>query len=150
MWHRLLPEIQFHVALDRPPDVLVVHAGGNDMGLRSSREIVRDIKVDFLRLWSMFPGLVLVWSDMIARKDWRQARSVEKINKARVKLNKEVGRFVRRNGGLVARHLDLEGENGEFLQGDRVHLNDVGNELWFLSLREAIDTAIRVWRDEHR
>ncbi|XP_056388331.1 collagen alpha-2(I) chain-like [Hyla sarda] len=89
LWCGVLPEVQFNASLDRHPDILVVHAGGNDLGLRSSREIIRDIKLDILRLKSTFPGLLFVWSDMVARRVWRHARSVDRLNKARVKLNKE-------------------------------------------------------------
>lgn len=42
VWSRLLPEFHYYATLDRPPDVLVVHAGGNDLGTRSLRELVRD------------------------------------------------------------------------------------------------------------
>ncbi|XP_056407256.1 uncharacterized protein LOC130298351 isoform X2 [Hyla sarda] len=148
LWCGVLPEVQFNASLDRHPDILVVHAGGNDLGLRSSRELIRDIKLDILRLKSTFPGLLFVWSDMVARRVWRHARSVDRLNKARVKLNKEVGRFVRRNGGIVVRHTDLEGEPWEFLDPDGIHLNDIGMDLWALALQGGIELALRVWRDE--
>lgn len=73
LWHRFLPTVQFHVVLDSPPDILLVHAGSNDMGVHPSREIIRDIKLDFLRLWAMFPKIILVRSEIIGRKEWRQA-----------------------------------------------------------------------------
>lgn len=39
---------------------------------------------------------------------WRLTRLVEKVNKARIRMNKKVDRFVTRNGGLVIRHLELK------------------------------------------
>lgn len=104
------------------------------LGIRSSKKIVRDVKVYFLSLWTRFPGIVLVWSDLITCKEWQQVRSVERLNKVRVKLNKEVGR-----------HTELEGNNGEFLR----NLNSIGIDLWSLFLQEAIETTIWLWRDEH-
>lgn len=67
MWNRLLSEVQFYAGLDRAPDVLVMHAGGNVLGVRAARELLRDIKLDCLRLWASYPGNILVWSDIVAR-----------------------------------------------------------------------------------
>lgn len=120
------------------------------MAVRASREVIRDIKTDLLRLWSACPGLIVVWSDMVARKVWRQARSVDRVNKARIKVNKEVGRFVKRNGGIVVRHREFEEGSANFLRGDGVHLHAVGFDLWNLHIQEGIETAWRVWRDSCR
>ena len=112
LWSRVVPEVHKWARLDRPPDVLVIHAGGNDLGVRSMLEIARDIKFDFQRLRLSFPETVVVWSDMVARTSWRMARSVDAVNRARRKLNRNVGRFVLRNGGLVVRHPGLEVDIG--------------------------------------
>lgn len=50
LWGRLVSEVQRYAAKDRPPDVLVLHVGGNDLGLRSMIDITRDIKLDVGRL----------------------------------------------------------------------------------------------------
>lgn len=122
LWSRMLPEIYHFAALDHYPNILVLHAGGNDMAVRASRDIIRDIKIYLLHLWSACPTMiVVVWSDIVARKVWRQARSVDRVNKARVKINKEVGCFVKKNGGVVVQHRDFEESPGEFLWGDGIH-----------------------------
>lgn len=61
-------------------------------------------------------------------------------------MNKKVGRFIVRNGGLVIRHLDLETDTWQFLRGDGVHLNAVGTDLWLLGLEDGLQQAFRVWR----
>ncbi|XP_018424803.1 PREDICTED: NXPE family member 1-like [Nanorana parkeri] len=99
VWSVVVPEVTRFAELDRPPDVLVLHAGGNDLGQRSMRELIRDVKYDYLRLLEAFPGMIIVWSDVVARTAWQMAWSVDRVNKARIKVNKEVGRFVARNGG---------------------------------------------------
>lgn len=50
LWSRVLPEVHQYARLDRPLHILVVHVGGNDLGLRATRKLFRDIKLDFLRL----------------------------------------------------------------------------------------------------
>lgn len=80
LWGRLVSEVQRYAARDRPSDVLVLHVGGNDLGLRSMIDITRDIKLDVGCLREEFPDMVIIWSDMVARTTWRMARSVEGIN----------------------------------------------------------------------
>lgn len=86
----------------------------------------------------------MVWLDIVARRVWRAARLVDMVNKARAK---EVGRFVKRNGGIVVRHRDLEGASSDFLRDDGVYLNAIGINMWCLGLQEGLETALRVWRD---
>lgn len=129
-----LPELQFYVGFDRAPDVLVIHAGGNYLSVRTTREILRDIKLDCLHLWTSYPGIVLVRSDIVARRVWRQARSLNGLNKTQAKLNKTVGRFVTRTGGIVVRHRELEAVDDSLLRPDGVHLNAIGLDIWILSL----------------
>lgn len=147
MWGQVLPEFHYFSRIDRPPDVLVLQAGGNDLGVRAARDLVRDIKFDILRLLRDFPGCIIVWSDIVARKVWRFARSVSRVNKARIKLNREVGRFVARLGGIVIRHRELEDQSVRYWRDDGVHLNAVGIDIWSLDLQEGVARALQVWRD---
>ncbi|XP_077318300.1 uncharacterized protein LOC143940612 isoform X2 [Lithobates pipiens] len=146
LWSRVLREVQHYSRLDRPPDVLLLHVGGDDLGIRTSLDLSRDIKFDFQCLRSMFPNTIFVWSEMVARTSWNLAMSVERLNKARIKVNKEVGKFFVRNGGLTIRHRDLEKEPQLFLKEDGVHLNTVGIDIWSLGLQEGIQRALRMWR----
>lgn len=65
---------------------------------------------------------------------WRQAQSSQKTNKARTKLNRAVGRFVARNGGIVVRHRDLEVVDDGLLWDNGIHLNTIGFDIWMLAL----------------
>lgn len=83
MWSRVVYEVECYAW----------HAGGNDLGVRTIRELISDIKSDFFKLRTAFPNTMLLWSDIVARTMWRMARSVARINKARIRVNKVVGRF---------------------------------------------------------
>lgn len=146
LWSRIVPEVHRFAWLHRPPDILVLHVGGNDLGLRSMLDITWDIKFDFLRLPMAFPGMVIVWSDIIARTAWRLARSVERVNKARKKINRDVSGFVVMNGGAGNQTFGAGVETWRYLRGDGVHLNSVGINMWSLGLQDGIQRALRVWR----
>lgn len=146
LWGRLISEVQRYALRDRAPDVLVLHLGGNDLGVRSMVYISRDIKFDVWRWMQEFSKMVIVWSDMVARTTWRMARSFEGVNRARREINREVSKFMVKNGGSAIRHLELEFETWRYLRRDGVHLNDVGIDLWALGLQDGIQRAIWVWR----
>lgn len=57
-----------------------------------------------------------------------------RINKARVRVNRVVGRFMVKQGGMVIRHIELETNVGLYLRRDGVHLSAVGIDLWSLGL----------------
>ncbi|XP_077140621.1 uncharacterized protein LOC143805314 isoform X4 [Ranitomeya variabilis] len=147
VWGQFLSEFHHFVRLDRVPDIVVIHLGGDDLGKRPCRVLIKDIKCDMLRLWAMFPKVVVVWSDIIKRKIWCGARSVAGVNKARIKLNKAVSRFMGRNGAVVVRHVNLESGEGSYWRADGVHLNEVGTDMWCLAIQEGIETALKVWGD---
>ncbi|KAM4026860.1 uncharacterized protein ACNLHF_022729 [Anomaloglossus baeobatrachus] len=54
-WGRVVPEFRFHCKVERPPDVLVLHVGGNDLGARASRDLIRDVHLNEvgLDLWAL-------------------------------------------------------------------------------------------------
>ncbi|CAN2387350.1 hypothetical protein PRIEUP_LOCUS8384, partial [Pristimantis euphronides] len=144
-WGRILGEVQRFVSLDGTPDIIVVHAGGNDIGKRPCR----DIKYDILRLWKLYPKMVVVWSEIVKRKSWRNARSVEKLDKARIKVNRMVSAFVTRNGGVAVRHRELEAASVNYWRQDGVHLTEVGLAFWLLDIQEGVERAIAVWGASH-
>lgn len=74
------------------------------------QELIRDIKYVFVRLQLSFPSMLLVWLDIVAHTSWRGARSLEGLNKARIKVSKAVRHYFVRNGGLVIQHFELEQE----------------------------------------
>lgn len=146
IWGRVVSEVERFAWLDRPPDVLVIHAGGNDLGVRTVRDLIEDVKADLLHLHTTYPNTLLLWSDIVARTSWRNARSVVRINKARIRVNKVVGRFLVQQGGMVIRHRELKINVGLYLRRDGAHLTDVGTDLWTMGLQEGIQRALRVWR----
>lgn len=150
LWSWVLLEVHWYARLDWPPGILLLRVGGNDPGLRAARELILDTTLDFLHLRSFFPDTILVWSDIVAKSAWRMARSMDKLSKAQIKVNKEVATFFVMNGGLAVRHLKLEGDNWIYSRGDGVYLNAIGIDMRFLSLQEGIQRAFPLWRAAKR
>ncbi|XP_063295456.1 uncharacterized protein LOC134582747 [Pelobates fuscus] len=87
------------VAGGHRPDLLVLHAGGNDLGLTPQRRLVKWMKQDLNSLRDLLPGVMLVWSEIVPRRRWRHARDPEAIDRCRKKVNSLMASFVRKLGG---------------------------------------------------
>ncbi|XP_031758505.1 collagen alpha-1(I) chain-like isoform X2 [Xenopus tropicalis] len=144
-WDEIVPRAVQKAKESGPPSVILIHAGGNDLGLCPMKALISTIRTDCFRLRSLFEGLIIIWSDIIPRTHWRGARSHRAINRVRIKVNKAVASNVQKNGGLVVRHRELE-NNMAFFRTDGIHLNEVGLDLFNFNLQEAITLAWKSWR----
>ncbi|OCT60520.1 hypothetical protein XELAEV_18046547mg [Xenopus laevis] len=108
------------------PHILVMHLGGNDMGIMSQRDLVRQVKIDIDKNRSLFVGVGILLSEMVPRLVWRWARDCSAMERSRVKFNKLLSVFVRRSGGVVIWHKELESVLPGYYRRDGVHLSEVG------------------------
>ncbi|CAH2329872.1 Hypothetical predicted protein, partial [Pelobates cultripes] len=107
------------------PNVVVIHGGGNDLGLVPQRELVKCMKQDVDRLRGLVPGVKVVWSEMVPRLCWRYARDEKAVSRCRGKVNRTMAVFIRRLGGVVVRHRELEERLPGYFRDDGVHLSDL-------------------------
>ncbi|OCT76602.1 hypothetical protein XELAEV_18031805mg [Xenopus laevis] len=144
-WEEVVPMIIQEAKRVGPPNIILVHAGGNDLARCPMKQLTKNIKRDFVRLWTIFPGVCLLWSEILPRKKWRGARSHGAVDNARIKINKAVSKFVQGQGGVAIRHREFDNP-GEFCSVDEVHLNELGMDLFNFNLRDSLGFAWRVWR----
>ncbi|KAM3606600.1 uncharacterized protein V6R79_019448 [Siganus canaliculatus] len=69
-WHQFIPLFGQALGGRTAPDVLVIVCGSNDLGSSTTLDLVGRMKSD---LQSLFPELVLVWSEINQRQQWRSA-----------------------------------------------------------------------------
>ena len=46
------------------PQVLLLHLGGNDLGLLTGKALIMQARFDFERIWEVWPWPWIVWSNM--------------------------------------------------------------------------------------
>ncbi|XP_066438243.1 serine/arginine repetitive matrix protein 4-like [Eleutherodactylus coqui] len=122
--------------------ILVIHAGGNDLGKMKTRDLLAIMKQDILRFRSCFQEVIIVWYDIVARRYWRGARNVEAIEKVRKLVNMKMSQFVQSIGGVAVRHWELEGKERGSLREDGVHLNDLGLDTFLSGLQDGVEAAL--------
>ncbi|KAM8930714.1 uncharacterized protein RCH25_006646 [Pelodytes ibericus] len=141
-WVRLLPELVSLSRLLGPPDVLLIHLGGNDLGSIPVWGLCDLIKQDLARVLILFPDVHLVWSELVPRKYWRAAHSQKAMERCRIKINKQVSKFVLGVGGVTIRHRVFERDAAVYFRSDGVHLTEVGLDLFNLALQDGVEQAM--------
>ncbi|XP_054870985.1 uncharacterized protein LOC129350063 [Amphiprion ocellaris] len=135
-WNGVIPRFYAELAQQTPPDVLVVHAGGNDLGLVSPAEHAANIEADLVHLHKAFPSMAIVFSAINERKAWRYGKPV-KINADRKMVNRYLKKAAGSFGGRVVEHHSLRHFEKVFLP-DGVHFNKRGNRIFLTKIRNDV------------
>ncbi|KAM3936789.1 uncharacterized protein RB166_000745 [Leptodactylus fuscus] len=141
-WCQVLPEAIEISRSTSLPVILVVHAGGNDIGTLSMAELITLMRADIDRMMGYFTEVVLVWSEMVPRVTWQSAKEATAIERSRRAINSRLSRFVWAKGGVVVRHRQLEGDNRRLMRPDGVHLNDIGLDIFLSGIQDGVEQAL--------
>ncbi|XP_077141285.1 uncharacterized protein LOC143805642 [Ranitomeya variabilis] len=141
-WKQVFKEMVGIARMAEHPVIMVVHAGGNDLGKQKVAELYKWVTTDMERFSCLFRNIILVWSDITPRAVWRGARDKKAIERTRVKFNARIGKYVRGRGGVVIRHHPLQGDNTPQLRPDGVHLTDIGLDIFLSDLQDGVEQAL--------
>ncbi|XP_053560520.1 uncharacterized protein LOC128651511 isoform X2 [Bombina bombina] len=84
-WELLFPVFVEYSKVFHHPDVLVLHLGGNDLGIIPQKELVRRIKRDLGNIKDLYPEIKIIWSQITPRLVWRSAWDYDKLERSRKK-----------------------------------------------------------------
>lgn len=84
--------------------------------------------------------MTIIWSNMLPRLYWNNAKSYSKIDATRKAVNRIVMHFFKREGRLVIRHLTIIFAQKQLLRYDRTNLNDLGNAALLNGLQGGLET----------
>ncbi|XP_069604253.1 uncharacterized protein [Ranitomeya imitator] len=148
-WDSVTPTVTRYSRLDQPPDILVIHAGGDDLysGV-SIIDLIDNIKFDIFKLKSLFPGVEIVWSQIVKRYKRPKAKNHQPFKFACKKINKQLTNYQRckkTKWAVVVRHIGLEGDVPHLFAKDGTHLNSEGNKIWCRDIQEGIEKALQRW-----
>lgn len=138
----IIPKVKHLLTLEEPPQVLVFHCGGNDIGQNVSCVLGHDILkvIDCLRV--LLPKSKFVWSQILPRLKYRNEIVHRSLNRTRVRLNSLVATYIIKHGGAYIRYPEISEDNPDlFLDG--VHLSDIGNNLFLYRLQQGLFDIIK-------
>ncbi|XP_029472989.1 uncharacterized protein LOC115099458 [Rhinatrema bivittatum] len=138
-WDNLLSLVEQSASQLELPKIVLIHLGGNDVGVGSCKDLIIKIKKDFGTLMNAMPETHWGWSDIIVRFKFLQShlwcRGVKK-------LNSQVGKWVVRQRGFWVRHEWAWEVIPGYFRSDGVHLSDIGIDLFNTTIQEGLTQVI--------
>ena len=131
--------------LNRPkPRVIVLHVGGNDLGRDTGIEIGKRIKRDLRWVLNAYPETTILFSYILPRSTFRNQRNDNPrgLNRAARIINREVGKFLIKQGHGVVRHSQIQ-LKANVIDEKGVHLNHRGNEIFLKDFQDALASVAR-------
>lgn len=126
--------------LRRPPAIIAVHLGGNDMVSIRTEQLCRLIKEGFDFLRHAFPDTKFIWLDILPRLAWGRP---EDENAALDRKRKRVNRWGRQQVSGRFLKIDIDIQTRGFFRADGIHLSDVGLDFYLDALKDFLETVIR-------
>lgn len=87
------------LTLEDRPKFLIIHCGANNVGQKTTEELLELLSTTLSRICDMFPTTTIVWSSALPRLAWRFSDNVKAMNEIRGRMNREAIKFVTSRGG---------------------------------------------------
>ncbi|KAJ7315834.1 hypothetical protein JRQ81_001996 [Phrynocephalus forsythii] len=126
-WHHMLPTA-LGLAWGQPPDLLVLHAGGNNLGRRSGKDLIDAILNNLQFRQKQHPDSVVVWLTIIPKRAWAARDNPQALNNEQRGVNQEFCHAILRADWTVIGHPTISASKPELFQPD-IHLFDKGLDL---------------------
>ena len=115
------------------PHALVIHCGGNDIGMGSIREVLKHLIYATFIVSKMLPNSLLIYSQILPRKKWRYNSNLKAMEWARKRIYRGIQIYYKSNGKVIT-HADLQ-DGHEALYADGVHLSSLGNDIFINAIQ---------------
>lgn len=125
-------------AVGDTPSIILFHCGGNDLGNIDLWQIRQCISNTFKMFFELFPGVRIIWSEILPRLVWRYSDDAVAMERSRKRINSYAGKLAISTGGSYLRHPVLSKVNRSYFKSDGVHLSVCGNEFFLAQIRKGI------------
>ncbi|XP_053555368.1 mucin-17-like isoform X1 [Bombina bombina] len=137
-WPQLAGTISEALVRWGKPHIIILHLGGNDVGAIPVLQLIKVMQADIGWLRVRIPGVMIGWSHIIPRLHWRHMSAHTAAYRVRKKINASVAKTVTGSGGFVVRHEAISADRTELYRRDKVHLSDVGLDLFIGDIQRAL------------
>ena len=113
------------------PKYIIIHLGGNNIGNTPIGKLIYQIKTDLTLLSQQYGSTRIVWSDILPRRYWSEARGKKaqaKMEGLRKRLNRSIHKHMTEIDGHTIRHDNIKYEDHEYFKHDGTHLSAKGNQ----------------------
>ena len=119
----LVPLVQAMVNCFGLPHALVIHCGGNAIGMVSIREVLKHLIYATFIVSKMLPNSLLIYSQILTRKKWRYNSNLKAMERARKRINRGIRTYCYKSNAKVITHVDLQDGLKALYADDGTHLS---------------------------
>lgn len=123
---------------DNWPKWVLVHLGTNDLVHSPIHAIQGYIWRASESLRNLIPGVQVVWSEILQRREYKGACNPRKLETARKTVNRKARQCMGECGGRVIQHTGINWQNSALYSLDGVHLSNEGYVKFINDLREGM------------
>ena len=137
-WCHFYGKVTSLLASGGPPDLIIIHLGGNDLANLRLGAINRAMYRTLQLLMGLCPHSTVALSGILPRAGYRGARCNTAIDKCRRACNRRARKLVERVGGFYVPHPQFSYKTTHLYLPDGVHLSELGNARFIGNLAQAI------------
>ncbi|XP_053395965.1 uncharacterized protein LOC128556072 [Mercenaria mercenaria] len=130
--------IEYLLNFHAPPVMLIIHCGGNDLGLISTLELTWSLKhflQDYIK--NALRNTKIVWSQILPRRTWRYIYDNLIAKRMCTRINSCLGKYFIKCGGAYIKYPDITCESTYF-SADDCHLSNLGYNVMVSILSGAV------------
>ncbi|XP_060554132.1 uncharacterized protein LOC132715170 [Ruditapes philippinarum] len=125
-----------------PPSFIVLHFGGNDIGLEPCGVLRHHFKEVISQIMRILPRACIVWSSILPRFVWRYSENNKAMDENRKRINRALIYFLAQLGHKCIKHPDFQDKMPALFSDDGVHLSYIGNDIFLNTIQGAIETFL--------
>lgn len=141
-WDEFISRVTYLLNFEQPPDIMVLHCGGNSIGTIKLHEFRSKIRETLHKLMEMLPTTKLVWSQILPRFKWRFSQNTKAQNIAAERLNNFAAWICIQSGGGYLKYPEIGWNEPDLFCEDGVHLSVMGNELFLYRLQSYLSALV--------
>ncbi|CAC5370416.1 unnamed protein product [Mytilus coruscus] len=142
LWNEFNAKVSHAVDKFSPPAMIVIQLGSNDLVKVKTLELIQNIERDILRLHLLLPNTRIVWSEMLMRRYWHDAKDGKAIERSRKRVNSSINNFVLNDGHCVIQHPNIRAREMNLYRFDGTHLSDIGYDIYLNNIQRGIETFL--------
>ncbi len=143
-WDELVPKIEnlLKKKYEHPPDILVIHCGGNNLGYRKLHKFRHNIRSELSKVRVLLPNCKIVWSQILPRLIWRASQNSWALNRAATRVNNLAAWQCVQSGGGYVKYPEIGWKEPGLFEEDGVHLSSFGNDLFLYRLQQFLQDFV--------
>ena len=124
------------------PYAVLIHCGGNDIGIEPFGKLLFDMKFMFFVISQMLPGIKIMFSSILPRLSWRYSEDLKAMDDTRKRLNRGLKSSLKKIRYYTIVYADFEDRDPSLFDNDGIHLSFIGNDIFMHAIQNALEQFI--------